>query len=77
MTQPPLLLAPEGCEDCGKVRLLYARTVLGLLCSSCYKRKGCPMGASLGILHELEEATRKRMMARGSDTAHLVRKGLT
>jgi hypothetical protein len=41
-----LLLAPEGCEECGKVRLLYARTVLGLLCSDCYQKKGCPMGAS-------------------------------
>ena len=59
------------------MRLLYARTVLGLLCSDCYQKKGRPLGAALGPLHELEENTRKRMQSRGSDTAHLVRKGLT
>ena len=72
-----LLLAPEGCDECGNVRLLYVRTVLGSLCSGCYEKKGCPMGAALGPIHELEENTRKRMMSRGSATAHLVRKGLT
>lgn len=77
MTESPLLQAPEGCENCGRVRLLYARTVLGMLCSDCYKRKGCPMGAALGNLHELEEATREEMLARGGADAHLVRKGLT
>jgi len=72
-----LLLCPEGCEGCGRPFALLGKTVVGLLCSDCYQKKGCPLGASLGNVHEMEENTRKRMMQRGSEFAHLVRKGLT
>ena len=55
----PILLCPEGCDGCGKDFALLARTVLGLLCPECYDRKGRPMGAAIGVQHELEEETRK------------------
>lgn len=75
----PILLAPEGCDGCGDVRLLYARTVIGNVCSSCYIRRGKPMGAAGEgkTIYEIEAETRMRMLARGGSYAHLVRKGLT
>lgn len=77
MSDSPILQCPEGCDECGRPFALMARTVIGLICPTCYRARGQPMGASLGPLHEMEERTRERMIARGAATAHLVRKGLT
>lgn len=51
-----------------------------LLCLGCWRAAGRPWPmpeTDVYRIHEAEEATRQKMLARGGTHRHLVRKGLT
>jgi hypothetical protein len=60
-------------------RLLYVRTVEGVLCRRCYVNLGQPRGKERPDveIHEIEEETRTRMQKRKGADAYRVRAGKT